>query len=300
MSITELQNQQAAHFAVVHTLYLVLFGAATWVWLRHGGVEMSALVTAVCFAPAALGLGLTFTSTADFEQYTLRIVACALFTPILLLFWGGSVDAASPASPRLVWPFATGASIFHALAFAGTVMWVGTASTQVPAQPNTVAVSAETLLARLRSLSEISGPFDITSPAPHELVIWYRYPTGDERSLAVLLNLDGEKHQVRVRERESFQGARPKDSAEASMRALGDPVLDPTRPEASRVYGTVAQTRPIKLVSLTANPAILHERSVAVPAGFGAALDETGMVTLLCAVVTRSGWDWQPAFFGAK
>jgi hypothetical protein len=35
-------------------------------------------------------------------------------------------------------------------------------------------------------------------------------------------------------------------------------------------------------------------------ADFVASLDERGVATLLCAVVTRSGWHWQPAFFGAQ
>lgn len=252
-------------------------------------------VPVICALPAACAVLLSFTSNADLTQYALRIMACGLFGPILLLFWSTSI-----AQQRPVWPFATAATVLHAAAFVGFVLWAGSALTRVAADPSSARASGATVAGRLLSLGSVGAPFDVESRSAGEIVVWYRYTAGEERSHAVILNLDEAQSQVRVRERVSANGARPKTEAEASMRGPADPYQHPARPRADRVYGTVAQTSPVDPARLRAMPVTFTGDRASLPAGFAPGLDEDGMVTLLCAVATRSGWDWQPGFFGKE
>ncbi len=85
------------------------------------------------------------------------------------------------------------------------------------------------------------------------------------------------------------------------MRGPSDPAFDPARPQANRVYGRTAQTTMIDPVRLAAVPLTFTQRSVAtVSPAFLSTLDEEGMMTLLCALVTQSGWKWEPALFATN
>lgn len=285
-------GQQAA---VAQTIHLGTFGGAVWWWLRSGAPDLPLAVPVVCALPAFCAVLLSFTSNSDPTQYALRIMACGLFGPILLLFWSTNIARQQP-----VWPFATAATVLHAAAFVGFVMWAGGALTRVTADPSSAKASGATLAGRLLSVGSVGAPFDVESRSAGEIVVWYRYPEGEERSHAVILNLDQAKSQVRVRERVSANGARPKTAEEASLRGPAAPYQDPARPRANRVYGTVAQTSPIDPARLRAMPVTFTGNRASLPAGFAPGLDEDGMVTLLCAVTTRSGWDWQPGFFGKE
>lgn len=283
--------------AAIHTVYLALVGGATWAWFRWVGVDVTPMMTLICALPVLLSLALTFTSTADEQQYIIRLAACSMFTPALLLFWAISTDA--PALPRWSWAYGVSAGLLHMAIFVGSVFWLGTSTTRVAANTGVAPVDIEILHARLLSLNEIGGPLVVSSSSANELTALYRFRSPN-RSYRVLLNLDAATHQVRVRERTSADGARPETEAERSMRGPGDPYFDPTRPEARRVSETTAQVTPIKRQQLKATPASLHDRVVEVPSEFAASLDPDGMLTLLCAVATRSGWTWQPGFFGAE
>lgn len=82
------------------------------------------------------------------------------------------------------------------------------------------------------------------------------------------------------------------------MRGPGESSYDPTRPTTKSVSGTAIQTTLIVPSQLAQVPLRLEGNRVAVPEDFVRALDGDGMVTLLCAVVTQSGWRWQPVFMG--
>lgn len=277
--------------AAVHILYLAMVGAGVRTGLRRNGADLAISDSIVCGLPAILGLALAFTSTSDGVQYVVRLMAAAAFAPILLLFW--SMEAGAPTG------YALGAGLLHLLLFAGSVLWLGPNTTRVAASNAVPPVDASMLQARLLSLESIGGPLRVTSPAPGEVVVTFLYRS-PERSYRVLLNLDPAKGQVRVRERTSANMASPSTQSEKSLRGPGQPHFDPTRPEAQAVSETVAQVTPIRDAELAAMPVTWQGPTALVPAEFAAALDERGVATLLCAAVTRSGWHWQPAFFGAK
>ncbi len=79
-----------------------------------------------------------------------------------------------------------------------------------------------------------------------------------------------------------------------------EPSFDPARPAARSVSETLLQVTPIRNAELAAVPVNCQGQTAAVPAEFAAALDERGIATLLCAVIKRSGWHSQAAFFEAK
>lgn len=280
---------------VAAAVYLALFGAANWIWLRRTGVNMTVFTTAVCSLPAVLGAVLASTSTEDYRQYVARVAACAVFTPVLLLFWSGSLEA---AARRRVWPFAVSAAAAHAVVFVAGVFWFGQSTTRIARDPDVPSVDDATLVARLRSLGLPSAPFDVSQPSPGQLAFSFRFAADEGRSHTAYLAIDAENRSVRVRERLSAKAARPRDEAESSMRRPGDPLADPARPKATSVSSAVAQTTLIEAARLRSIPVTLAGGTAQAPADFLAALDGEGMVTLLCAVVTRSGWDWEPVFFG--
>lgn len=293
-SETPMHAQNAYWFAGVHVAYVMLFCAAVWLWLKSCGAALTAVPTAICFLPAALCGALAFTSTEDFEQYLMRLGACAMFTPVLLLFWASSDDS----QERSMWMVGVAAGVLHLAAFAGSIYYFGTRLTRVPASADVAAVDLETLRARLSAIGGTHAPFDTQVSASGELTASYRFVSGEPRKHLALLTFDAEHHAVRVRERLSENLARPKDESERSMRSFGDKAFDPTRPDANYVSASVAQTTRIKPDRLSAVPLQMAGPSASVPSAFAAELDGEGMLTVLCAVVTRSGWHWQPAFFG--
>lgn len=299
MSVADLQGQRSRRLAWLAVAYLVLFGAALWLWLGHSGVQTSWFDTLICFAPALLGIVLAGTSMEDQNQYILRMLVCASFTPILLLFWGTSLDPATPMPERSVWPFAVGAALTHAASFVGLIVWGGSYITVVPAAPGVSAVSADQLLARLLSLNQVGANFDVANPVAGEVMVSLRLASGDRRGHQVSLKLSAARRLVVVREKLTASMARPNSEEEASMRGPADTFHDPTRPNASRVSGITFQTSTLNAQRLEAMPLRMFAASVELPGDVAVSLDADGMLLLLCAVVTRSGWNWQPAFFGS-
>jgi hypothetical protein len=299
MNLNESQSRRCHVLGGVAVAYLVLAGALLWLWLGTSGVARTLPVTLVCFAPALLGVVLARTSTDDQNQYIARVLACAAFMPVLLLFWGTSLDPDSEMPGRSVWPFAVAAAVGHALAFVGLIFWGGSFATRVAAQPGASTSSADDLRARLLGLAQTAVPFDISSDADGALSASFRFPKGEHRSHQLLLKFDAARHRVHVREKLGASAARPQTADEASMRGAGDAYFDPARPNASHVSGITLQTSMIDPKLLAALPLRLFGPTVELPEQTAAALDADGMVRLLCAVVTRSGWHWQPVFFGS-
>ena len=87
----------------------------------------------------------------------------------------------------------------------------------------------------------------------------------------LLLRLSAATHSVHVQESLRAAGAKPQDASDADMRAPGEAAFDPARLAQTPWPGDAAAW---------------------------ASDDAEGCVTLACAVVTRSGWRWQPALFG--
>ena len=300
MDTLDPQERRLRWMGALAALYLCVVGGVTWVWLRWFGVEPSPVVTVVLSLPAILGAVLAMTSTTDERQYVARVLACMMFTPVLLLFWATSLDPHSGAAVRPVWPFATGFVAVHALCFVATIFWGGSALTAVPAARGVAVIGSSELRARLLSLNAVSAPFLVANGSGTvDIVVAYRFSPDVPRSHHVLLKLDAARREVRVRERTGAAGARPINADEASMRSPGDPFFDPTRPNATQVWGKTAQTTQIERERLNAVPLRFQGQDAKLPADFAAAIDGDGMLTVLCAVVTRSGWRWQPVFFGS-
>ena len=80
------------------------------------------------------------------------------------------------------------------------------------------------------------------------------------------------------------------------MRTLGEPICDPTRPQAQKISSRVAQATMIDPARLQATRLVLDDgRAAPAPHAVRAtATDPDAVLTLLCALVTRSGYAWQP------
>jgi hypothetical protein len=160
--------------------------------------------------------------------------------------------------------------------------------------------TATELRARLLSLNAASVPFEVANDSDDvDVVVSFRYAEDARRSHHVLLKLDTVRREVRVRERTGAAGARPITAEEASMRSPGDPFYDPLRPKAKRIWGKTAQTTQIDKQRLAGVQLQFRGQRAELAADYAASLDGEGMVTVLCALVTRSGWRWQPVFFGS-
>jgi hypothetical protein len=286
---------------VVAVAQLALMGSVAWAWLLIAGASPGAFEAVVCAAPALLAFGLGFTSQDDRQQYVVRLVACAAMLPILLMMWAGSQDtpAATTAAhvlARRPWIFFTAFALLHAATFLAAIAWLASTVTRVEAAPGATPVPAALLVQRLQSLAAAGVPIDVAAAAaPGEWAVALRLADA-ERTHRVLLQIDERTHTVRVRERLGASGAAPRDADEASMRGIGDAAVDPTRPDAQRVSSRVAQASMIDPARLQAMRLVLRNGHAepAPPAITRTAADPDELVVLLCALVTRSGYAWQP------
>lgn len=200
-------------------------------------------------------------------------------------------DAPVDTTPR--WPFFVAAGFAHALAFVALVFWGGRRTTRVTADPGVAPINAAALRARLESFATSThAPFVLAEANDTRFVI--DLPVAPLRSHRITLVLRPERREVGVSERIGAHGARPRDADEASLRSPGDAAFDPTRPHADRVWQTSWQATlidPVRLAAVPLRPLGLHAE---LPPAHAAALDGEGVLTALCALVTRSGWDWQP------
>ena len=269
--------------------WLALYGALVgWVAIEPGAVDLAA-----CAAPALLALRLALTSQADRGQYVVRLLACAGFTPALLLMIEAERDRLSGALPI------TGLALLDIAVFLLAVLWLAACATRVDAAPGATVVPVATLEARLRSLAPLglalqlqpgdgAGAWRITITTCEE----------PQRSHHLLLDIDAAARIVRVRERLGVSGAAPLDADEASMRTPGEPALDAARPNAQRMSSRVAQTTMIEPAQLAAVELRWSPDGLASAEAGGR--DATSMVLLVAALVTRSGYGWRPMMFARR
>ena len=291
------------------TLWCFTFGALLWTL----GSNRSLVAALQCFVPSVLALGLSLTSQEDRGQYLARLLACAGFLPVLQLMmaWSNAGDVWRTTAWLL-----GGLTALLVICFVGSVMWMSRSSTAIAAAPGVQPVSLPQLGARLQSLATLSLALRLQAvvkggsvPGQWELVL--RDPAEPEREHLVLLEVDETSHCVTVRERLRASGAAPRTESEASMRGPGGPLFDPTRPDAQWLSGRVAQTTIVEPAELA---------GVQLQWGFGGVVtavvlppvaqgseqegqshlvrDEAqAWLTLLAAVVTRSGYTWKPTMF---
>jgi hypothetical protein len=159
-------------------------------------------------------------------------------------------------------------------------------------------VPAALLVRRLQSLAAAGVPLEVTAgTGAGEWAVALRLGEAD-RTHCVLLQIDEDTRTVRVRERVGASGAAPRDAAERSMRGIGDPAVDPTRPDAQRISSRVAQASMIDPARLQATRLVLRDGDAEPPPHALTTKDADELVALLCTLVTRSGYAWQPLLWG--
>lgn len=199
--------------------------------------------------------------------------------------------AAIEASPR--WPFFVGAALAHTLVFVALTFWGGRWTTRVDAETGASVVNAVALRTRLASFAASPHASLLLAETDDGCVV-IDLPVGALRSHRITLALDEARREVHVAERIGAFGARPRDAAEASLRGTMDAAFDPARPQADRLWQTTWQATlidPVRLAAVPLRPLGLHAE---LPPAHAAALDGEAVLIALCALVTRSGWHWQP------
>jgi hypothetical protein len=200
------------------------------------------------------------------------------------------IAAATPTLPQ--WPFYVGATAAHMLFFVGLIVWGGSALTQVPALAGSVAVAPQALSDRLSSLARASDRLIVSAPDAGSLLFEVRL--AQARSHRITLRLDTANNAVQVGEKLAADGAGPIDDGEASMGDFGASAFDAAHPDAQRVWSATWQATMIEPARLANVPLQLQSTRALLPASYLDSLDGEGVLTVLCAVVTRSGWHWQP------
>ena len=319
---------------VFASLWPVAAGATAWCLVFGGllwglGTDRSLAAAAFCLAPALLALALGQTSRLDRGPYMARLLACAGLLPVLQLMVafsnGGGFWRASGA-------FLGSLTALLVLAFVAGVVAMARAGTGIAAVPGVPPVALSQLDARLQSLARLDLALRtrITVRRAPDVPHWaleLRDPAQPAREHRVLLEVDPAAGSVTVRERLAAHGAAPRTAAEASMRAPGEDAFDPARPRAQVLGSRVAQTTVVEPGDLVrvrlqwaadggvaaaelppvagrASPAAAPDAAPdavpdAVPdaAPDGLRDEAQAWLTLLAAVVTRSGYRWQPTMF---
>jgi hypothetical protein len=196
---------------------------------------------------------------------------------------------------RALWPFALPYSIAHFVLFCLFVLWAGAAATRVARVPGAASVPVSQLRVRLASLQRGGAPLRLDPESPDQQLVLY-LPSAARRFHRLTLHVDEPARIIRVRETEGAAGAAPRDAAEADMRGLGELGIDPTRPKARSVWAATIQTTIIDRARLDALELRFEGDDVQMTGATVASLDATALIHVICAVVTRSGFDWQPVF----
>jgi hypothetical protein len=223
--------------------------------------------------------------------------------PLLLMMWASSHDAglaALPASSALAWMarpwlYFSLCAVMHALIIVASVWWLAAAVTRVEAAAGTAPVGTALLCQCVQSLCAAGVPLAVTVNvgAPDALQrLHIRLPAAPGRSHQLLLDIDAAAGEVLVRERQGVTAAAPQNADEASLRSMGEPAFDPARPDAQRVHGRSIQATMIEPEPLAAVRIDFEAGAVRLPGGVPS--EPEAIITLLCALVTRSGYAWQP------
>lgn len=273
------------------TLLTLLAGALCWGWLAAFGGDTGLRGALVCAGPALVTAALAFTSRSDRQQYVLRLMAATAMLPMLLMMWATSEETAASQWALALSVF--GFIVLHLAGFAALVWQLAWLTTRIEAGPAT-PVSAAQLGQRLQSLLADRPHWRLARGATaHEWVL-DDAPGGDasSRLYRVLLNIDPLRCEVQVREREGVSGAAPRNADEASMYSVGDETVDAARPAAQRVWSNRLMATIIDPARVAAMPLHIIDSHAQLAGSIGD--DSESLLALLAALVTRSGYAWQP------
>jgi hypothetical protein len=260
--------------------YLLVFGGALW-WLL--GADPTDAIW--CFGPVALMGALGATSQTDRRQYVARLFAALLFFPIGLLMWSIS----HPQSG--LWMVAFG--LIHVAGILGLLVWLAGYTTRIGAVPTVAFVGQDALGRRLESLAaSLEG---VAASREANSAVWViEAAEGEERIHRVTVDVDERGRTVQVREFVGASGAAPRDADERNMRPLGKRLHDPKRPNAQAVWSRTWQSTMIEPERLSRTVLEFRRDHVEHELQGRTLPDADALVTLLAALVTRSGYDWQP------
>lgn len=277
-------------------LYVALFGAAVRALLPQPINLAEWLPTALCAASLLVVMGVATRSSQARKHRIAEALAAGVMPPLLLLMWA---ELARPITLTLV--------VAHVVAFLMILVFSGTRLTRVAAAAGVAPVSAGWLHSRLGAIRQWPG-VRVTQDQDGALTVHCRTAavpaTGSEaakasRSHRVRLAIDAATHSVRVRELLLADGAAPVTAAEANMRPVGSLSYAPTTPDAQRVWSRTIQTRLIDDAQLALMPLRFDGPQAEIGPMPGAGATDDEVVPVLCALVTRSGYRWQPVFFGS-
>lgn len=205
--------------------------------------------------------------------------------------------ATSPA--RGSWKFGIAWCVVQVVLLLAIVVWLGVATTTVPPAKGVAPASETTLRARLDSLDDLGLALAFRKGArAGDVVAEFRYGGGEKRARRYTMRLDAGARIVRVREVSGVYGDAPRTAEEASMRPIGASPLDSRPyPDADRIWDVQIAATPVRAEQLAAIPLTLAGPEASWPRGVPKDLEPDALGHALAAVVTRSGWTWQPVFF---
>ncbi|HKY89759.1 MAG TPA: hypothetical protein VJM11_01915 [Nevskiaceae bacterium] len=205
----------------------------------------------------------------------------------------------APAGLAANWPLAIAWCVVQVIAFLGVAAWLGVATTTVAPPKGVTAASEPVLRARIDALAELGLPLAIRSgEASGELVVDYRDPRGPKRAHRYALRFDAGTRVVRVREFEGAYGDAPRTAEEADMRpGVVHPLEARPYPPADKIWNAEVSASPITAEQLAAIPLRVAGGSGIEWPGDARTVDGDALGHALAAVITRSGWTWQPVFF---
>ncbi|MBL0730048.1 hypothetical protein [Piscinibacter sp. HJYY11] len=209
----------------------------------------------------------------------------------------------APAEPAPRWPFFAVMALLHGAVFVALIAWGSVHTTRVPAQRGAPVATPEQLQARLLSLGRPGGPFEISEVAVADGAPALRVDASPDphRTHQITLRLDPTRGCVHVHEKLRVNGDAPRDEDEATMASVGESSdwHSAAGPDAQYVWTATWQATMIEPRRLNAVPLMLHAHHAELPRRHAATLDGEGVLTVLCALVTRSGWHWQPKLWGS-
>lgn len=280
ISLAPTQYASLLPAAVAAVCWLAIFGAS----LAHTVGRRNLDVLLVCGGPALLALALAFTSQRDREQYLLRLAASVLMLPILMVFW--ATDEAS------AWPLVAHFALALA-AFAAATAWLATRTTRLAPEAGRVAMPAAALGQRFGELARRLGVTALPQDPHHwHIDLSPMVPAGQAQVLR--LTIDDTRREVVARERAGAVNIAPPDAAAASLRSVGDPAFDPTRPQAQRVSFTSVQVTLLTEQRLASVNLTLDGDHHVLRADQPQPMDHRDAVALFALLTTAAGYAWQP------
>lgn len=282
--------------ALACVAYLLLVALAFAAWHVAIGTAPLAYALAICFAPALLCAIFALRSQHDRRQYIARTMVTVLMTPILLMFW--SIDG--PTQPGLGMALAIAFALLHAAVFVMAVMWMGAFTTRIEPAAGAPVASTATLVQRLAALPALGLPLDLHADPARQRLQFAWTPAGPaQQRHQVTLQLQPEASQVEVLEQLRADGSAPADAQQASMRSIGDPAFDPTRPDAQKVWLRTVQSTMLDAERLAAAPvALVGDQLVWRGPAQRTLPDTDALMACLAVIVVQSGWGWAPQLRG--